>query len=154
MRKTRRSERGTYTSTMCDRCGFVRIFKPTQLIRHGCPACATKLWMDALENMPWMAEVKRTVKKDLRTGQPFITNMGYKRGKATALRMCLGYKVYGPNGRSNAQQALYGCLQRGTIPIGARRQNLLAALAGPSGAILARVKLTQINQASRFRYWP
>jgi|SRR5882724_1521150 len=115
-----------------------------------------ELWKAALLNMPAMAIIER---------KEFIINHdngrtlnwiqpAYRRGPATALRICLGYHVYAANGRSNAQHAVYIAIQRGSAPHGAARQSLLRALAGPYGATLARARLIQLGQADHFKFWP
>jgi hypothetical protein len=115
------------------------------------------LWKAALKNMPAMALVpeKTYTWKSMDEKTTFMSRQpAYRRGPATALRICLGYHVYNKRGRSNAQCAVYIAIQRGAQPRGAHRQRLLRALAGPHGATLARARLIQLGQADRFRHWP
>ena len=113
------------------------------------------LWRDALLNMPAMAII---ASKEITIARHHTTMVwlrpGYRRGPATALRICLGYGVYNAQGRSNATSAVYVALQRGSTPRGPTRQAMLRALAGPHGATIARVRLIQLGQAHRFKFWP
>lgn len=114
------------------------------------------LWKAALLNMPAMAIIARKEHTHTRTDNWVINwvQPGYRRGPATALRICLGYQTYSNRGRSNAASAVYVAIQRGSAPRGAARQIMLRALAGPHGATLARARLIQLGQADRFKFWP
>lgn len=109
-------------------------------------------WKAALENMPWMGHVP-SYEQEYPSGFRWAKSECY-RGRLTALRLCLGYRVYNSQGRSNAPTAMHTAIARGSCPRGQHRQRLLVALAGRHGAVIARVQLTQRDQAHRFKYWP
>jgi len=114
-----------------------------------------ELWRAALLNMPAMAIIERKEFEITRArGTMNWVRPSYRRGPATALRICLGYHTYDAQGRSNAANTVYVALQRGSKPRGSPRQRLLRALAGPHGATIARVRLIQLGQAHRFKFWP
>ena len=115
-----------------------------------------ELWRAALLNMPAMAIIKRKdhIIKHAHGWTMSWSRASYRRGSATALRICLGYHLYSARGRSNAASAVYVAIQRGSAPRGAHRQRMLRALAGPHGATLARARLIQLGQANRFKFWP
>lgn len=115
------------------------------------------LWKAALRNMPAMAIVSGKECKIVSRVNGFgmaWAQPGYRRGTHVALRICLGYHTYNEQGRSNAASAVYVAIQRGSKPRGAARQAMLRALAGPHGATIARVRLIQLGQAYRFKFWP
>lgn len=105
-------------------------------------------WIKALRNMPAMAICRHP------DFPKYTSRVTYRRGSATALRMCMGYQVYSATGRSNAVAANYNAIQRGAKPRGAAKQTMLRALAGPHGATVARARLIQLGQADRFKHWP
>src|SRR5882672_1850726 len=115
-----------------------------------------ELWKAALANMPAMAIVKNQDINMSHTRGWTISwvKLGYRRGAAVALRLCLGYHTYNAQGRSNAASAIYVAIQRGSPPRGTARKHLLRVLAGPNGATLARVKLIQLGKEKRFKFWP
>jgi len=123
---------------------------------HHDPRIWRAVWRAALLNMPAMAIIARKEFEIHRENGWTMTwtRPAYRRGPPTALRICLGYHVYDRWGRSNAAQACYMAIQRGSAPRGANRQRLLKALAGPHGATLARARLIQLGQADRFKFWP
>jgi len=114
------------------------------------------LWRAAMLNMPAMAIIERKTHKTIRADMVTImwVRPGYRRGPATALRICLGYNTYNDQGRSNAASAVYVAIKRGSRPRDAARQSMLRALAGPHGATVAHVRLIQLGQADRFKFWP
>lgn len=113
------------------------------------------LWRAALANMPAMAIIASKERSITRRGTTMVwLRPGYRRGPNVALRICLGYHTYSAQGRSNAASAVYVAIQRGSKPRGAARQAMLRALAGPHGATIARVRLIQLGQAYRFKFWP
>lgn len=116
-----------------------------------------ELWKAALLNMPAMAIIprqERVINSAINGMCMTWYRSGYRRGAATALRICLGYHTYSAQGRSNAASAVYVAIRHGSKPRGAARQHLLRVLAGPHGATLARVRLIQLGQAHRFKFWP
>lgn len=123
-------------SPMCDQC-YLKLHGGKAVDR----VAQRHLWFVALDNMPAMAVYKQN-------------GVLVRRGRAVALRMCLGYRCYSQTGRSNAQAAVYNAMKRAQVPKGQARQNLLRALAGPHGGTVARVRLIQLGQADRFRHWP